>query len=149
MKLSEKHVIKHSAAVQITNTISLLQRKAWNVLLANAYDRLPKQDFFEVDIAELVDVLKYDSKNKAYLKANLKTLMQSIVEWDVLDRDGDQEWSACVLLANVQIKNNVLRYSYSPLLKERLYNPSTYARISLSMQSRFKSKYALPLFRNL
>jgi hypothetical protein len=33
---SRKEVIKHSAAVQIQNNITLLQRRAWNVLLANA-----------------------------------------------------------------------------------------------------------------
>lgn len=146
MELSEKHVIKHSAAVQITNTISLLQRKAWNVLLANAYDRLPKQDFFEVDISELIEVLKYDSKDVEYLKQNLETLMQSIVEWDVIGKKGNKTWKASVLLANVEISGNTLIYSYSPMLKELLYNPATYAKISLAMQSRFKSKYALALY---
>ena len=36
-------VIKHSAAIQIQNNITLLQRRAWNVLLANAYDELPSR----------------------------------------------------------------------------------------------------------
>ena len=34
-------VIKASPAIQIQSTISLLQRRAWNVLLANAYDEPP------------------------------------------------------------------------------------------------------------
>jgi hypothetical protein len=36
-------VIKHSAAIQIQNSISLLQRRAWNILLANAYEELPTE----------------------------------------------------------------------------------------------------------
>ena len=34
-------VIKASPAIQIQSRISLLQRRAWNVLLANAYNELP------------------------------------------------------------------------------------------------------------
>jgi len=32
-----QEVIKHSAAIQIENNITLLQRRAWNVLLYHAY----------------------------------------------------------------------------------------------------------------
>ena len=40
-------VIKHSAAIQIQNNITLLQRRAWNVLLANAYDNfLPRTPLY-------------------------------------------------------------------------------------------------------
>ena len=35
-------VIKASPAIQIQSRISLLQRRAWNVLLANAYNELPR-----------------------------------------------------------------------------------------------------------
>lgn len=144
--MPEKHVIKHSATVQITNTISLLQRKAWNILLANAYDRLPKQDFFEVDIHELIEVLQFGKTNNEYLKESLKALMQSVVEWDVINKSGDKAWKASVLLANVEITGNTLIYSYSPMLKKMLYHPETYAKISLAMQNRFSSKYALALY---
>ena len=34
-------VIKASPAIQIQSKISLLQRRAWNLLLANAYNELP------------------------------------------------------------------------------------------------------------
>ena len=39
--MEKKEVIKHSGAIQVSaNQISLLQRKIWNILLANAYDDL-------------------------------------------------------------------------------------------------------------
>ena len=49
-----KEVIKHSAAVQIQNNITLLQRRAWNVLLANAYDELPTEEEHRIAIRDLV-----------------------------------------------------------------------------------------------
>jgi hypothetical protein len=51
-----KEVIKHSAAVQIQNNITLLQRRAWNVLLANAYDELPTEEEHRIAVRELVDL---------------------------------------------------------------------------------------------
>ena len=42
MLLAEiKEVIKASPAIQIESKITHLQRRAWNVLLANAYNELP------------------------------------------------------------------------------------------------------------
>jgi hypothetical protein len=37
---NKKEVIKASAAVQVQNKMTLLQRRAWNILLAHAYDEL-------------------------------------------------------------------------------------------------------------
>ena len=49
---SRKEVIKHSAAVQIQNNITLLQRRAWNVLLANAYDELPTEEEHRIAVRD-------------------------------------------------------------------------------------------------
>ena len=37
-------VIKASPAIQIQGRITHLQRRAWNVLLANAYNQLPDKE---------------------------------------------------------------------------------------------------------
>jgi hypothetical protein len=44
MREPKKEVIKHSAAIQISSHITLLQRRMWNVLLANAYDELSTEE---------------------------------------------------------------------------------------------------------
>ena len=41
---TKQEVIKDSAAIQIRKTIIMVQRHAWNVLLAHAYDRLSDED---------------------------------------------------------------------------------------------------------
>ena len=52
MRLAEiNEVIKASPAIQIQSKISLLQRRAWNVLLANAYNDLPDKDIHSVSAA--------------------------------------------------------------------------------------------------
>ncbi len=46
----------------------------------------------------------------------------------------------------MEIEDRTCTYSYSPVLRRRLYNPKIYARISLSLQNKFDSKHALALW---
>lgn len=141
-----KEVIKHSAAVQIQNNITLLQRRAWNVLLANAYDELPTKEEHRIAVRELVRVLEYNGHNDAYLKEALEALVGCKVKWNILDKDNQWEWGVMTLLAQAKIKGGICTYAYSPELRRRLHNPTMYARISLSMQNKFGSKYAQALW---
>ena len=146
MREPKKEVIKHSAAIQISSHITLLQRRMWNVLLANAYDELSTEEKHQIRIAELIRVLEFDSKNDGYLKEALRALVGCRVEWNILDKDGENEWGIATLLAGARIVRGVCTYTYEPMLRERLHNPSMYARVSLSMQNRFESKHAQALW---
>jgi hypothetical protein len=116
------------------------------VLLANAYDELPKQETHRVQVADLVEKLEFTSKNEAHLKEALTGLVGCKVEWNVLDKDHKWEWGVTTLLSEVTIASGVCTYAYGPMLRERLHNPNIYARISLSMQNKFDSKHALALW---
>ncbi len=89
---------------------------------------------------------EFDSKNEDYLKEALRALTTCALEWNVLDKDGFQEWGVTTLLAETRIKNGICTYAYGPTLRERLYTPSMYARINLSMQNKFGSKHAQALW---
>jgi hypothetical protein len=142
----KREVIKHSSAIQIRNNITLLQRKAWNVLLFHAYNELITQDRHEITVKELKEYVSYNSKDDRYLKEIICAMMTCLVEWNLLGKDGSTEWGASTLLASALIKNGICEYSYSSHLRERLHNPRMYARLSLSLQNNFKSKYALTLW---
>ena len=146
MLQGKREVIKHGAAIHIQNNITLLQRRAWNVLLANAYDELPFQERHRMRIQELMRTLEFDSKNEDCLKEALKALVSCKVKWNILDKDGEYEWGVTTLLAEAKVKNGVCSYAYGPTLRERLHNPHMYARISLSMQNKFDSKHAQTLW---
>ena len=92
----KQEVIKHSAAVHIQNNITLLQRRAWNVLLANAYDHLLDDEEHSMRTRELMRVLEFDSKNEEYLKESLEALVGCKVKWNLLDNSprsrDDKKW---------------------------------------------------------
>ena len=84
MNLAKRNeVIKASPAIQIQSRITLLQRRAWNVLLANAYDELPDKDIHHVSVAELAAKLGFNSGNREHLKETLEALGSCQVKWNL------------------------------------------------------------------
>jgi len=147
--MSYAEVIKHSATVQVTNTVPLLARRLWNVLLARAYDDLPDWErvrVHKVPVGEVLESLGTTTRNTEHLKELLRALASTPVEWNVLGKDNVEEWGVSALLAEAKIKGGHVEFSYGPTLRERLHNPRLYVRISLSIQNRFASKHSLALY---
>jgi hypothetical protein len=142
---TKQEVIKHSAAIQIQNSITLLQRRAWNVLLAHAYDELEREEEHQMRVQHLMQMLEFHSKNEDYLREALEALVRCTVRWNVLSKDGE-EWGVTTLLAQAKVKQGICTYAYSPEMRRRLHNPRMYARLSLSMQNKFESKHAQALW---
>ena len=147
MHLAEiEEVIKASPAIQIQSKITHLQRRAWNVLLANAYDELPNRDIHRVSVAELAKSLGFNSHNEDYLKETLKALVDCTVEWNLLDKDKKETWGVASLLGSAEIKSGICTYSFAAHLRYKLYNPRIYTKLNLRLQNRFAGRYALILW---
>ena len=147
MLLAEiNEVVKASPAIQIQGRITHLQRRAWNVLLANAYNELPDKEIHSVSVAELAAKLGFDSNNEDYLKDALRELRACEVEWNILGKNNKEEWGVAGLLADARIVDGICRYSFSPQLRQKLHNPIMYTKLNLRLQNEFKSQYALILW---
>ena len=144
-----KEVIKASPAIQIQGKITHLQRRAWNVLLANAYNELPDKEIHRVSVAELAAKLGFNSNNEDYLKEALRELRACEVEWNILGKNNKEEWGVAGLLADARIVDGICRYSFSPQLRLKLHNPLMYTRLNLRLQNEFRSQYALILWKSV
>ena len=147
MNLAKRNeLIKASPAIQVQSKMTLLQRRAWNVLLANAYDELPNTDIYQIGVAELAAKLGFNSKNESYLEEILEALVDYKVKWNLLDKDKEEEWGVAVLLASANIKDGICTYGFAPHLRLKLHNPRIYAKLNLRLQNQFSSRYALVLW---
>src|SRR6476646_1718636 len=81
---TKQEVIKHSAAIQIENNMTLLQRRAWNALLFNAYNELDKQEEHQISLQYLAHLVGYDSHDMEYLKEASLAMLRCIVQYNVL-----------------------------------------------------------------
>jgi hypothetical protein len=139
---------KHVAAIHIGAKLSLLQRKLVNALLYNAYDQLLTAREHQINASVLCEMIGFDSNNIAYLKASLKGLMETVVEFDVLEEDGERSWEAMVLLPYAKLKGGVCTYRYERALAEKLFHPDVYSKINLSVLRDMNSAHALVLYEN-
>ena len=145
----DKRILKkHVSAIHIGAKLSLLQRKLVNALLYNAYDQLLTAKDHQISAALLCEMIGFDSNNSAYLKGALKGLMETVVEFDVLEDDGKQSWEAMVLLPYAKLKDGICTYRYERSLAEKLYHPDVYSKINLSVLREMKSAHALVLYEN-
>ena len=144
--LERNEFIKASPAIQIQSNITHLQRRVWNVLLANAYDELPNKDIHRVSIAELAEKLGFDSRDIAHLKGTIEALVDHTVKWNVLGKDKKEVWGVASLLASAEIENGICTYGFAPHLRYKLYNPRIYTKLNLRLQNQFTHRYALILW---
>ena len=143
-------VIKASPAIQIQGKMTHLQRRAWNILLANAYNELPDKEIHNVSVAELSAKLGFDSKNEDYLKEDIKARFAIVeVEWNILRKDKKQEWGVAGLLAEARIVDGICYYEYSPSMRQRLHNPRIYTKLNLRLQNEFKGSICPDLMGSL
>lgn len=145
-----KIVKKHVATIHCSNKLSLLERKISNALLYHAVPKLNQELMHTISIAELRQLLNFNSNNTKALKDAIRSLISTVIEWNLLGDDVDmlEGWNATTILASVTFKEGVCSYQYSEVLKKLLVDPKVYGRVNLIVQSRFKSAYGLALYEN-
>ena len=149
----EKEVKKHVAAVRVGEVIGLLGRKTWNVLLLNAYDNLPHQDYHRIKVSDLCDIIGCNTGNYKYIDAILDELSTTKIKWDI--GGGCREKGVWLknnvrtaMLASAEIVDGVIVYEFSRKLSKYLYNPEIYQKINIAQQRLFKSASSLALWEN-
>lgn len=138
--------LKPSATIAMSNTVTLMGLKGWNVLLSNAFDNLMDEEIHRIRVSDLAWAMGYDSKDIAHLTETLEELGRTTVRWNVLrkDKHWDHGWST--LLAECHVVDGYAYYSYAVWMRHALRHPKMYAKINLAIQQRFRSKHALALY---
>lgn len=141
-------LIKHSGAVHISNEITLVERKIYNVLLKNAYHSLlskKEQSIRLLDIAQQIGWEEGSSVSQ-YFRDSIIKLVETSIQWNVLSKDKKNEWGISTLLASAVIKDGVVYYTYSERLKKLFFTPNIYTTLDLELQKLLKSKHSLALW---
>jgi plasmid replication initiation protein len=143
--------IKHTGAVHVSNTLSLLQRKAANVLLKYAYKNLACQETHRVKLSEIAKDLGWSptSHTNEKLKDAIRKLNMTQIEWNILGKDNKHEWGVATILAEATIRDGYCTYAYSPTMRKLQANPTLYARLDLLVQQSFDRSYTLALWEFL
>lgn len=139
---------KHVSAIHAVADLTALQRKLVNALLYNAYDNLLTTRDHRINTRILCEMIGFDSKNIAYLQEALVGIMETVMQFDIMEDDGERSWEAMSLLTYVKVKGGVCTYRYEQSLAEKLYHPEIYSKINLSVLRNLRSSHALVLYEN-
>lgn len=143
-------VKKPIEAIQCANTFSLLQRKMYNVLLANAAGNLYPEVTHRITMRVLCNLMGYRSNDYKTIKEKFRELRRMDIEWDVINENGNKVWTntSPLSLARMIEGEGICEYEFTPSLIPYLDRPAQYAKFSLAMQAKFKSGYGLALYEN-
>lgn len=149
-KITHTTFLKPSGAVTNENKITLVQRQLWNILYAHAMDDLTTKRIHEIPLRLIFAEKDFDLKEYSELKEHLKALVETSVEWNLLEKD-KRVWGIATFLASAEIneKTGMLEYEYSEKILNKLIIPkhheaiknTPYAKLSLITQRKFRSKH--------
>ena len=153
---------KPSGTISIAGDLSVIERKFYNKFLQNAKQQLEKdinRIEFDVSLQSLknsLDVVEDDKNNNNYKKV-LKKLFDTIVTYNILDKDKTIN-GAAHLLDNLDFKINnetkelTVFYTIPSIIRRSLVNiiqnnpENLYAKINLAIIKGLKSKYSIILY---
>ena len=144
--------------------LTLMSRRAFNLLLARAMESGVDQEWYEIPIAELAKDMRFDSKDMKHLEDTLDAMQTTLLKWDAIEslsgrsvrvRDSVQLLGAVQLVGGYDPSGprsglaRTVRYQFDKRVKQRLLVPEVYARINLQLQSEFSSSHTLALYEQV
>lgn len=142
-------LIKHSAAIHISNTINLTERKIYNLLIKNAYSNIRNnKNIHYINISTLLKELGYEnSRNYEFIEEAAKKLVNTSITFNILGKDKKRKWQGTfALLADAVPDEGVIKYSFPATIVSAYANPNIYATLDLSFQKVLSSKYSLAMW---
>lgn len=139
---------KHNAAIHVdTRALTITHRKAFNILLWNAWDEISDNKMHSIGAWELCEMLGFHNISK--LKTEMEKLPFIKVEWNILREDGwPIDMGVCGLISGFRMTGNRFEYSFFEGFRPHLSNPSLWTKIKIEIANLFNSSYALALYEN-
>lgn len=143
-------VLKPTGTVQIANRFSLVERKLLNTLMFYAQQRRFAPQEHSLPVADVFYHIGLESsRNHDVLKAAIRKLTGTVVEWNVFGDDRAQEWGVCTFLASGKLARGKIRFRINPEIIDQITHPRLFAKIQLLVQAQFKRRHALVLYEFL
>ena len=150
MNSNEIIIDKNSSSIQISNKISLTQRKCYNYMLKIAKNEFKKDKtkrIFQVTADELMLFFKIGSKNHTYIKNELEILNRTQVKYNILGKNKrSKESGAFTLIAGFKYRQGIILYSFPPHIEEMILDPKMFGKINLVVIKSLRSKYSIALY---
>lgn len=145
-----KKPVNTLAIVPQSHKITVLGRKAYNVMLSIAQNQGIEKDSYRVALSEIVSGIDYGSNDLDIIKKHLRAMASTVVEWHSPTTGEGASWTVCTLIshANISKKGGQIwvDWAYAQPLKQELLEPSVFAKLSLGILSQMHTHAGIALY---
>lgn len=144
---TKAHIVKPAELIdirEISDGLTLADRRTFNVLLANAWDNIQEPVLHHIRLHEL----RGSDKDNARPRDSLRRLMKVVVSFDVME-DGIRREVMTQLLGPCKLDHNpdgLAYYTFPEPIRNAIESSSVFARLRRDLLYQFRSKYALSLY---
>ena len=152
--LDEQSVAKANEAIAIRpkrGRLTLLSRRIYNALLYHSQRQGVDEPVYRLALSELIGDARFNSNNTELLKAHLRDMQATTIEWST-SGTGLKRWVSSQLLGTVTIEEQgrgrpcTVTWRYPEEIKERLVKPHQYTRVLLEISGQMRSYSAAVLY---
>jgi hypothetical protein len=141
------------AIVPTSGAITRVARQAYTIMLMLAKEQGvedPTTQMFSSPVNTIIKGFDGNIGTKVRLKADLKSMVSHVVEWQSPTEGETTEWGALPLLAEVRLKlqngEHWVYWAYPPSLRQEMLDPQIFAKLNRSTISKFRSHAGLALY---
>ena len=130
--------------------ITVLARKAYNVLLYIAQEQGIERDVFRAPLQSILRGVDFNSNAREIVKQHLRSMVSTTVEWQSPTAGEGDAWNVAGLLAHAKVYKqsgeNWVEWSFAPNIKHELLEPQRFARLRLDIISQLRRHSGVVLY---
>jgi hypothetical protein len=133
-----------------SSKITVLARKAYNVLLYIAQEQGIDHDVFRAPLQSILRGVDFNSNAREIVKQHLRAMVSTTVEWQSPTAGEGDAWNVAGLLAHAKVYKqggeNWVEWSFAPNIKHELLEPQRFARLRLDVISQLRRHSGVVLY---
>ena len=133
-----------------SSKITVLARKAYNVLLYIAQEQGIEQEIFRAPLQSILRGVDFNSNAREIVKQHLRAMVSTTVEWQSPTAGEGEAWNVAGLLAHAKVYKqsgeNWVEWSFAPNIKQELLEPQRFARLRLDVISQLRRHSGVVLY---
>lgn len=133
-----------------SSKITVLARKAYNVLLYIAQEQGIEQEVFRAPLQSILRGVDFNSNAREIVKQHLRAMVSTTVEWQSPTAGEGEVWNVAGLLAHAKVYKqsgeNWVEWSFAPNIKHELLEPQRFARLRLDVISQLRRHSGVVLY---
>jgi hypothetical protein len=133
-----------------SSKITVLARKAYNVLLYIAQEQGIEQEIFRAPLQSILRGVDFNSNAREIVKQHLRAMVSTTVEWQSPTAGEGEAWNVAGLLAHAKVYKqsgeNWVEWSFAPNIKHELLEPQRFARLRLDVISQLRRHSGVVLY---